>query len=90
MEAKIRTITKRQTFWCNHVQAAVVFGGTFVKYADLHNLNPKIPACGKQHGRIRIENNLCENAVKHFVMGRKSWLFTKTLWLVLRSESHVA
>ena len=26
-------------------------------------------------GRLRIDNNLCENAVRPFVMGRKSWLF---------------
>ena len=25
-------------------------------------------------GRLNIDNNLCENAVRSFVMGRKSWL----------------
>jgi len=28
-------------------------------------------------GRLRIDNNLCENAVRPFVMGRKSWLLCK-------------
>ena len=28
-----------------------------------------------EDGRVHIDNNLCENAVRPFVMGRKSWLF---------------
>lgn len=30
-------------------------------------------------GRLRIDNNLCENAVRPFVMGRKSWLFSNSV-----------
>ena len=30
-------------------------------------------------GRLRIDNNLCENAVRPFVMGRKSWLFAASV-----------
>lgn len=30
-------------------------------------------------GRLRIDNNLCENAVRPFVMGRKSWLFANSV-----------
>ena len=29
--------------------------------------------------RLRIDNNLCENAVRPFVMGRKSWLFANSV-----------
>ena len=29
-------------------------------------------------GRIEIDNNLCENAIRPFVMGRKAWLFSDT------------
>ncbi len=27
-------------------------------------------------GRIEVDNNLCENAIRPFVMGRKAWLFS--------------
>ncbi len=30
-------------------------------------------------GRLRIDYNLCENAVRPFVMGRKSWLFAASV-----------
>ena len=30
-------------------------------------------------GRLNIDNNLCENAVRPFVMGRKSWLFATSV-----------
>lgn len=30
-------------------------------------------------GRLRIDNNLCENAVRPFVMGRKGWLFAASV-----------
>jgi len=33
------TITKRQTFWRDHVLAAAAFDGTSVQYATLHNDN---------------------------------------------------
>jgi len=35
------TITKRQTFWRDHVLAAAAFEGTIVQYAALHNLKTK-------------------------------------------------
>ena len=30
-------------------------------------------------GRLRIDNNLTENAVRPFVMGRKAWLFATSV-----------
>ena len=30
-------------------------------------------------GRLRIDNNLCENAVRPFVVGRKAWLFAASV-----------
>lgn len=30
-------------------------------------------------GRLRIDKNLCENTVRPFVMGRKSWLFSNSV-----------
>jgi len=32
------TITKRQSYWRDHVLAAAAFEGTIVQYAELHNL----------------------------------------------------
>ena len=29
-------------------------------------------------GRIEVDNNICENAIRPFVMGRKAWLFSDT------------
>jgi transposase len=29
-------------------------------------------------GRIEVDNNLCENAIRPFVLGRKAWLFSDT------------
>ena len=29
-------------------------------------------------GRIEVDNNLTENAIRPFVMGRKAWLFSDT------------
>ena len=29
-------------------------------------------------GRVEVDNNLCENAIRPFVMGRKAWLFCDT------------
>ncbi len=31
-----------------------------------------------QDGRLRIDNNLTENAIRPFVIGRKNWLFCDT------------
>ena len=31
-----------------------------------------------EDGRLQVDNNLCENAIRPFVMGRKAWLFCDT------------
>ena len=31
-----------------------------------------------EDGRLELDNNLCENAIRPFVMGRKAWLFSDT------------
>ena len=30
-------------------------------------------------GRLEIDNNLCENAIRPFVVGRKNWLFSDSV-----------
>ncbi len=32
--------------------------------------------CCVQDGRLLLENNLVENAIRQFVLGRKNWLFS--------------
>jgi transposase len=32
-----------------------------------------------EDGRLEIDNNRCENALRPFVMGRKNWLFSDTV-----------
>ena len=32
-----------------------------------------------EDGRLRIDNNLTENAIRPFVIGRKNWLFSDTV-----------
>jgi len=32
-----------------------------------------------EDGRLEIDNNRCENAIRPFVMGRKNWLFSDTV-----------
>ncbi len=31
-----------------------------------------------EDGRLEVDNNLCENAIRPFVLGRKAWLFSDT------------
>lgn len=35
--------------------------------------------CYLEDGRLEIDNNLCENAIRPFVMGRKAWLFSHSV-----------
>ena len=31
-----------------------------------------------EDGRLEVDNNLCENAIRPFTVGRKNWLFSDT------------
>lgn len=31
-----------------------------------------------EHGRVEVDNNLCENAIRPFALGRRAWLFADT------------
>lgn len=44
----------------------------------LHNQWPKLIRY-LDDGRLRIDNNLVENAIRPFVVGRKNWLFSDTV-----------
>ncbi|MGN8200634.1 IS66 family transposase, partial [Salinisphaera sp. RV14] len=43
----------------------------------LHNVWPKLVRY-TERGDLPIDNNLCENAIRPFVVGRKGWLFSDT------------
>jgi hypothetical protein len=47
----------------------------------LHYLNAQWDKLTRylEDGRLEIDNNLCENAVRPFVMGRKNWLFSDSV-----------
>lgn len=44
----------------------------------LHNQWPKL-VCYLEDGRLSIDNNLAENAIRPFVVGRKNWLFSDSV-----------
>jgi len=46
--------------------------------AYLHNEWPKL-ICYLEDGRLEIDNNLAENAIRPFVVGRKNWLFSDSV-----------
>lgn len=40
-----------------------------------------------QDGRLKIDNNLTENAIRPFVIGRKNWLFCDSVAVWLQANS---
>jgi transposase len=58
---------------------AVVPGSLLGK--ALHYLSSQWPKLIRyvQHGAWPIDNNLCENAIRPFVVGRRNWLFSDTV-----------
>ena len=57
-----------------------VIPGTLLGKA-LHYLSAKWPKLIRyvDNGAWPIDNNLCENAIRHFVVGRRNWLFADTV-----------
>lgn len=49
--------------------------GTALKYL-VRNQEKLIQYCG--HGKLNIDNNLAEGAIRPFVVGRKNWLFSNS------------
>jgi transposase len=47
----------------------------------LHYLNAQWDKLTRylEDGRLEIDNNLCENAIRPFVVGRKAWLFSQSV-----------
>ena len=58
--------------------------GKAMTYLDNRRVEDALPARWPQlirvldDGRLEVDNNLCENAIRPFVLGRKAWLFSDT------------
>ena len=50
--------------------------GEALAYLDNHWSEP-VRYC--QDGRLEIDNNLCENAIRPFCLGRRNWMFSDTV-----------
>jgi transposase len=50
--------------------------GVALRYL-IRNQEKLIQYCG--HGKLNIDNNLAENAIRPFVIGRKNWLFSNSV-----------
>jgi transposase len=65
--------------WLDTTAPKVVPGsplGKALGYLDRH-WDGLVRYC--EDGRLEIDNNRCENAIRPFVMGRKNWLFSDTV-----------
>ena len=53
--------------------------GSKLEEAVRYSLNPKQQLCAfLDNGEVPISNNLAENAIRPFTLGRKNWLFCDT------------
>jgi transposase len=65
--------------WLNQIQPKVVPStplGKALGYLDRH-WTGLVRYC--DDGRLEIDNNRCENAIRPFVVGRRNWLFSDTV-----------
>ena len=95
VEKQARSMTPQQRYAYRNVQAKPILDklrswlddtlpqvppkgavGNALRY--LHEQWDKL-TCYLDDGRLEIDNNLCENAVRPFVMGRKAWLFSDSV-----------
>lgn len=54
--------------------------GSKLEEAVRYSLNQKQALCAYlEHGEVSISNNLAENAIRPFTLGRKNWLFCDTV-----------
>lgn len=78
-DEKAKPIWDEMRVWLNQAQNQVPprsLTGKALGYLDKQW--PRLIAC-LADGRIEVDNNLCENAIRPFVMGRKAWLFSDTV-----------
>jgi len=72
-------ILERLRRWLDDSLPQVLPGSTAGKALNyLHNEWDKL-TCYLDDGRLEIDNNLAENAIRPFVVGRKNWLFSHSV-----------
>jgi transposase len=77
-DEKAKPIWKELRIWLDQVRGQVPpqsLTGKALGYLDKQW--PRLIA-HQNDGRIEVDNNLTENAIRPFVMGRKAWLFADT------------
>ena len=77
-EERSRPILTELRQWLEHTAPTVPPGSLFGK--ALHYLNAQWPKLIRniEDGRIPIDTNLVENAIRPFALGRRNWLFSAT------------
>jgi len=74
-----KPILERLRSWLDDSLPKVLPGSTAGKALNyLHNEWDKL-TCYLDDGRLEIDNNLAENAIRPFVVGRKNWLFSTSV-----------
>ena len=74
-----KPILERLRSWLDDSLPQVLPGSTAGKALKyLHNEWDKL-TCYLDDGRLEIDNNLAENAIRPFVVGRKNWLFSHSV-----------
>lgn len=74
-----KPILERLRSWLDESLPKVLPGSTAGKALNyLHNEWDKL-ACYLDDGRLEIDNNRAENAIRPFVVGRKNWLFSTSV-----------
>ncbi|MBL4879694.1 MAG: IS66 family transposase [Oleispira sp.] len=74
-----KPILERLRRWLDDSLSKVLPGSTAGKALNyLHNEWDKL-TCYLDDGRLEIDNNLAENAIRPFVVGRKNWLFSASV-----------
>jgi transposase len=93
-EAEQRSLNEEQLAELRRLRTVPVLGKFHRWLLELQNQTPPQGLLGKavnytlgqwdrleryvQHGMLRPDNNLAENAIRPFVVGRKNWLFSAT------------
>ena len=77
-DEKARPVWKELREWVDKVRTHAppsTAVGTALRYLD--EQWPHLSAV-LEDGRLEVDNNLCENAIRPFTVGRKNWLFSDT------------
>jgi transposase len=78
-QAETRPVLEKLEAWLNVNRPKVLPSSPLGEaLAYLHNhWHGLVRFC--EDGRLEIDNNLCENAIRPFVVGRRNWLFSDTV-----------